>query len=56
MLGGLAQFNTLSNTDNEDSNKCEKKAKAEMHCHDKENIPTNVRFFNFNFFSMKKVF
>uniref|UniRef100_A0A0R3S6Q0 Reverse transcriptase domain-containing protein n=1 Tax=Elaeophora elaphi TaxID=1147741 RepID=A0A0R3S6Q0_9BILA len=42
MLEGVAQFNVLSNTNNEESKKYEKKVGTEMRCRGKENIPPKV--------------
>uniref|UniRef100_A0A8R1XYM5 Uncharacterized protein n=1 Tax=Onchocerca volvulus TaxID=6282 RepID=A0A8R1XYM5_ONCVO len=44
ILGGLAQFNILSNDNNEDSKMHEKKVEAEMRYRDKENILPNKKY------------
>uniref|UniRef100_A0A915PYC1 Uncharacterized protein n=1 Tax=Setaria digitata TaxID=48799 RepID=A0A915PYC1_9BILA len=39
MLGDVAQFNVLYDSNGKDSEQCEKKVKEEVHCQGKENIP-----------------
>ncbi|VDM07766.1 unnamed protein product [Wuchereria bancrofti] len=41
MLSGLAQFNILSDSSNEDSKKCERRVETEMRYRGKENTPPN---------------